>query len=190
MKRFPLIRACALSLLAAMLAPTLAPAAALAATAQDATAAAQDAPAAAEIVLPDGTELHVVTTEEISSKTAAEGDALTFKVEEDLSLNGKVVIAKGALVKGEVSNAKKSGRMGKAGALSIRVLSTETVDGQRVKLRASKGKEGDDKTGTTVALVVLFGPLGFLKKGKDAKIKQGTRIKAYTDEEKKVQVKG
>lgn len=184
MKRFPLIRACALSLLVAMLAPTLATAAAL-------TTRAQDAPAAAaEVVLPDGTQLNVITTEEISSKTAAEGDALTFKVDEDIVVNGKVVIAKGTLVKGEVSNAKKSGRMGKAGALSIRVLSTEAVDGQKVKLRASKGKEGDDKTGTTVALVVLFGPLGFLKKGKDAKIKEGTRIKAYTDEEKKVQVKG
>jgi hypothetical protein len=32
--------------------------------------------------------------------------------------------------------------------------------------------------------------LGFLKKGKDAKIKEGTQIKAYTDEEKKIQMKG
>lgn len=174
MKRFLLKRACALSLLVALLAPTLAPAAAL--------AAAQDG----EVVLPDGTELNVVTIEEISSKTAVEGDALTFKVDEDVKVNGKTVIAQGTLVKGEVSNSKKSGRMGKAGALSIRILSTETVDGQKVKLRASKGREGDDKTGTTVALVVLFGPLGFLKKGKDAKIKEGTRIKAYTDEEKKI----
>ena len=179
MKSFPLIRACALSLLVALLAPTLAPTAALAAAPQD---------GAGEIVLPDGTELTVVTTEEISSKTATEGDALTFKVDEDVKVNGKVVIARGALVKGEISSAKKSGRMGKAGTLSIRILSTTAVDDQKVKLRASKGKEGDDKTGTTVALVVLFGPLGFLKKGKDAKIKEGTRIKAYTDEEKKVAV--
>ena len=118
-----------------------------------------------------------------------EGDPSTHKVEEDVTHNGKVVIAKGTRVKGEVSNAKKSGRMGKGGALSIRVHSTQTVDDQKIKLRASKGKEGDDKTGTTVALVVLFGPLGFLKKGKDAKIKEGTRIKAYTDEEKKVMPK-
>ena len=117
---------------------------------------------------------------------ATEGDPINFKVDEDVKINGKVVIAAGTMAKGEISNAKKSGRMGKGGQLSIRILSTESVDGQKVKLRASKGKEGDDKTGTTVALVVLFGPLGFLKKGKDAKIKQGTKIKAYTDEEKKV----
>lgn len=142
-----------------------------------------------EITIPDGTEISVVTAEEISSKTATEGDPLNFTVDEDVKINGKVVIAKGALVKGEVSDAKKSGRMGKAGTLSIRILSTTTVDDQKIKLRASKGKEGDDKTGTTVALVVLFGPLGFLKKGKNAKIKEGTKIKAFTDEEKKVQVK-
>lgn len=182
MKSIPLIRTCALALLLALLAPTFAPSAALALTPQDG--------AASEVVLPDGTELTVITIEEISSKTAAEGDALTFKVDEDVKVNGKVIIARGTLVKGEISNAKKSGRMGKAGALSIRILSTTAVDDQKVKLRASKGKEGDDKTGTTVALVVLFGPLGFLKKGKDAKIKEGTRIKAYTDEEKKVLVKG
>src|SRR5215207_7113280 len=181
MKSVPLIRTCALALLLAMLAPTFVPSAALALAPQDGSAG--------EVVLPDGTELTVITIEEISSKTATEGDALTFKIDEDVNVNGKVVIARGALVKGEISNAKKSGRMGRGGTLSIRVLSTTTVDDQKVKLRASKGREGDDKTGTTVALVVLFGPLGFLKKGKDAKIKEGTRIKAYTDEEKKVAVK-
>lgn len=128
----------------------------------------------------------MVTIEEISSKTVTEGDPLSFKVADDVVIDGKIVIASGTLVKGEVSNAKKSGRMGKSGTLSIRILSTNTVDSQKIKLRASKGKEGEDKTGTTVALVVLFGPLGFLKKGKDAKIKEGTRITAYTDEEKKV----
>lgn len=168
----------ALAMTFTLLAPTAIP---LGASARQ-QAAAQDT----EITIPDGTELTVVTTEEISSKTAVEGDPITFKVAEDVVVGGKVVIASGALVKGEVSNAKKSGRMGKGGALSIRITSTTTVDEQKIKLRASKGREGDDKTGTTVALVVLFGPLGFLKKGKDAKIKEGTRIKAYTDEDKKV----
>jgi hypothetical protein len=140
-------------------------------------------------ILPDGTEFTVVTTDEISSKTAAEGDPLTFKVLEDVKIDGQVVIARDTLVKGVVANAKKAGMMGKGGSLGIRVESTTTVDSQRLKLRSSKGKEGDDKTGTTVALVVLFGPLGFLKHGKNAKIKPGTEIKVYTDEEKKVEIK-
>lgn len=135
-------------------------------------------------LVPDGTEFTVVTVEEINSKTASEGDPLTFKVAEDVKVNGQVVIAKDTLVKGVVAQAKKAGMMGRGGTLGIRVESTMTVDNQRLKLRSSKGKEGEDKTGTTVALVVLFGPLGFLKHGKNAKIKPGTEIKVYTDEEK------
>jgi len=141
------------------------------------------------IALPDGTEFTVLTTEEITSKTASEGDLLTFKVADDVVIDGHVLIAKDALVKGEVSTAKKSGFFGRGGNIGIRIDSTITVDNQKTKLRSAKGKAGDDKTGTTVALVVLFGPLGFLKKGKQAIIKPGTVIKVYTDEAKSVQVK-
>ena len=140
------------------------------------------------IALPDGTEFTVVTTEEITSKTASEGDQLSFRVAEDVVVNGHILIAKNTLVKGEVAAAKKSGFFGRGGNLGIRIESTTTVDNQKTKLRSAKGKAGDDKTGTTVALVVLFGPLGFLKKGKQAIIKTGTAIKVYTDEAKTVQV--
>lgn len=139
-----------------------------------------------EVVIPDGTEFTVVTTDEISSKTAHEDDPINLKVQEDVKINGQVVIAKDTLVKGVVAAAKKSGMLGRGGTLGIRIESTTTVDGQKVKLRSAKGKEGDNKTGTTVALVVLFGPLGFLKKGKNAIIKPGTPIKVFTDEDKKV----
>lgn len=140
-------------------------------------------------IIPDGTEFIVLTTEEITSKTATEGDPLTFKVAEDVKIDGQVVIAKDTVVKGVVASAKKAGMMGRGGSLGIRIESSTTVDNQKIKLRSSKGKEGDDKTGTTVALVVLFGPLGFLKHGKNAKIPARTEIKVYTDEEKKVEIK-
>ena len=146
-------------------------------------------PTTAEVVIPDGTEFTVITTEEITSKTATEGDPLNFKVTEDVKVNGHIAIAEGTLVKGVVASARKSGMMGKAGNLSIRIESTMTVDNQKIKLRSSKGKEGDDKTGTTVALVVLLGPLGLLKHGKNAIMKSGTQIKVFTDEEKKIQAK-
>jgi len=153
-----------------------------------ATVKKQDPPAPAMLVIPDGMEFTVVTVDEISSKTAAEGDPLTFKVAQNVVIDGHVVIAKDSLVKGMVAQAKKAGMMGRGGSLGIRVESATTVDNQKLKLRSTKGKEGDDKTGTTVALVVLFGPLGFLKKGKNAVIKPGTEIKVYVDEEKKVTI--
>lgn len=149
----------------------------------------QETPQTADVTIPDGTEFEVVTVDEISSKTASEGDPLTFKVADDVKIGGQVVIAKDTIVKGTVSNAEKSGHMGKSGKLGIRVESTLAVDGQKVKLRASKGKEGDDKTGSVIALTILVSPLFLLKHGKDAKIKPGTKIKVYTDEEAKVKMK-
>ena len=119
------------------------------------------------IKLPDGTEVKLVTIDEISSKKAVTDDQLTFKVAEDIKVNGKTVIAKDTIAKGVVTNAKKKGMMGRSGELSIRIESTQTIDGQKVKLRSSKSGEGGDNTGTTVALTVLFGPLGLLKRGKE-----------------------
>jgi hypothetical protein len=150
-----------------------------------AAARAQDA---GEVAVPEGTELTAATTEALSSKTSTEGDSVTLKVVEDVRVNGQVVIAKGALVKGVIVKAKKAGMMGRGGQLQLRVESTTTADGQSVKLRSSKGKSGDDKTGATIALVVLFGPVGLLKHGKQAEIKPGTEIKVYTDEAKQVKV--
>ena len=140
------------------------------------------------VVIPDGTEISALTTETLSSKTAHEDDPITFKVEEDVIIDGVVVIAKGAAIKGIVTNAKKSGFFGKGGELNVRVETTTTVDNQKLRVRASKGKEGDNKTGTTIALVVLLGPIGLLKKGKNAEIKEGTRLKVFTDEEKTVKI--
>jgi len=151
--------------------------------------ARQAAQKAGLVTVPDGTEFTVVTTEEISSKDATEGDPLTFKVEDDVVIDERVVIAEGATVKGVVSEAQKSGMLGRGGKLNIRIESVQAVDGQKVKLRAAKAKSGNDKTGATVALFVIFGPLGLIKKGKNAKIPANTKITVYTDDEKKVQPK-
>jgi len=141
-----------------------------------------------EVTVPDGTEFEVLTTEEISSKTAAENDPVTFKVAEDVKINNHVVIAKDTLVKGLVANVEQRGHLGKGGKLGLRVESTTTVDGQKVKLRAAKGKGDTDQVGSTIALSLLISPLFLLRRGKHAVIKPGTKIKVYTDEDKKVKV--
>jgi translation elongation factor EF-Tu-like GTPase len=141
-----------------------------------------------DVTIPDGTELIVLLDDEISSASATEGDPVNFKVKDDIKVDGKTVIARDTLVKGTIANAQKAGRMGKGGKLGIRVESTTTVDGQKLRLRASKGGEGGDKVGTVIALSVFFGLFGLLKKGKNAKIKKGTEIKTYTDEAKVVRV--
>lgn len=153
----------------------------------------QDKPAEtapdATIILPEGTALPVVTTKEISSKTANLGDTVDFKVVEDVVVNGRVLISNGTAAKGSVMNAEPSGSMGHSGKLGVVVESTTTVDGKPVKLRAAKGKEGNDKNVKT-ALLAQISPFFLFKKGGDAKIPENTRVVVYVAEEKRFRLEG
>src|SRR6185369_6868663 len=142
-----------------------------------------------EIVLPEGAALNVVTAQEINSKDAKPNDPVSFTVAEDLALNGQVIVRKGTAAVGSVINAEKGGYLGKSGKLGVQVESTQTVDGQPLKLRAAKGKEGNDKTNSVIALSMISG-LFLLKKGGDAKITAATPVTVYVAEEKHFRVDG
>jgi hypothetical protein len=136
----------------------------------------------AQVLLTDGTDVQLVFDEDISSKTAAEGDEITLVLSEDLKV-GEVTVAKaGAKAQGEVTNAKKAGMMGKAGELNIR-LNYLKVGSQKVHLRGTKGKEGESGTTGAIVLTVLFGPIGLIKHGKDIDIKKGSALHAYVSDD-------
>ena len=139
-----------------------------------------------EIVVPDGAEFSVMTVDEISSKTASENDPVNLRVLDSVRVGNTVVIAAGTLVKGSVASVEQRGHLGKGGKLGLRVDSTTAVDGQRIRLRASKGKGGTDTVGSTIALSLLISPLFLLRRGNHAVIKPGTKIQVFTDEEKRV----
>ncbi len=141
------------------------------------------------IVLAEGTPINVVTAQEVTSKTASPNDNVNFKVDEDLVVNGHVIVTKGTLAKGSVINAEKGGYLGKSGKLGIQVESTDTVAGQPLKLRAAKGKEGNDKTNSTLALSMIS-PVFLFKKGGEAKITEGTHVTVYVAEEKRYSLEG
>jgi hypothetical protein len=138
------------------------------------------------VTLPEGIELNAQTLDFLSSQTATEGDVIHLEVTDPVIVNGAIAIGAGAPVRGVVSSVTHAGRLGKAGSISIRVESTESVDGQRVRLRASKTQKTDDKVGSVVALTVLVSPLFLLKKGNDVAYQPGTPITVYTDETKQI----
>lgn len=140
------------------------------------------APLTRDVVLPEGTEFSVVTVDEMSSKTANKDDATPMKTDEPVLIGNLVVIPKGAFVRASVADVKRAGHFGHAGTLSLKVESTTATDGQKIALRASKSSSGDSHMGATVALTVLFGPLGLLKHGNDVNYPAGTRVTVYTDQ--------
>lgn len=134
------------------------------------------------IKLREGTEIPLVFADSISSATSGEGDRFNLRVDDNVKVDGLVVIPSGAIAVGTVTSANKRGFMGKAGELNI-ILDYVKSGDERVRIRASKGKQGEGRVGATVALTVLFGPLGLLKRGKDIDIKQGTPITAFVDQD-------
>lgn len=124
-------------------------------------------------------------SESLSSKTANNGDPVNLILDEDIKVGDVVVAKAGCKAVGEVTNARKAGLMGKGGELNMR-LNYLKVGEYRVRLRGSKGKEGESKQGTAIALTVLLGPVGLLKHGKEIDVKEGTPLSAYVDDDIKL----
>jgi len=161
-----------------------APAQAAPATAQNPQPTQQQVQAAepAKLILKEGTDVKLKFAQDLSSKTAAEDDPVNLILDEDLKVGDVIVAKAGAKALGTVTHVKKAGMMGKAGELNMR-LEYVIVGDARMKLRGTKGKEGQGKEGTAVALTVLFGPLGLIKHGKNVEIKEGTPLAAYVDQD-------
>lgn len=147
-------------------------------------AQAQTAPSAAsssrEAMLPEGTELRLQFNERLSSATNRQGDTFTISLTSPVTLADGTVIPAGFRGRGEVTSAEKRGFMGRAGDLSVR-LEYLRIGTTRVAIRANRTSEGQGALGSTIALTVLFGPLGLLKRGKDIEIPSGQAITAYVD---------
>lgn len=129
-------------------------------------------------MLREGTDVPLKFAQALSSKTAAEGDPVAFVLDEDLKVGDVVVARAGSTAFGEVTNVKKSGMMGKAGELNVR-LDYLKVGESKIKLRGTKGKEGESGTTGAIVLTVLFGPIGLIKHGKNIDIPEGAALKAY-----------
>lgn len=134
------------------------------------------------VKLREGTEVHLVFSEEVSSKTAVEDDSVSFRLDEDLVVDGVVVARRGTLAVGVVSHAKKAGMLGAPGELAVRVSYLKVGD-RRVRLRGKKAREGENKVGTAVAIAVLLSPVGLVKRGKNCVVSEGTAITAFVDED-------
>jgi hypothetical protein len=105
-----------------------------------------------------------------------------FLLDDDLKVGESIVVSKGAHALATVSNAKKAGMMGRPGDLSVQ-LQYVVAGSNHLRIRGTKSREGDSKTGATVALFVLFGPIGLIKHGKNVDIAAGTPFTAYVDQD-------
>jgi hypothetical protein len=133
-------------------------------------------------LLKEGVEVSLKFAADLNSKTAHEGDPVEFLLDDDLKVGTSIIVPKGAHAVATVTDGKKAGMMGRPGELSVQMQ--YLVSGNNhVRIRGTKGREGDSKTGATVALTVLFGPIGLIKHGKNVDIPAGTALTAYVDQD-------
>jgi hypothetical protein len=133
-------------------------------------------------MLREGEDVNLTFAQDLSSKTSSEGDPVALTLVDDLKVGNVVVAKAGAHAFGEVTKAEKSGMMGKAGELNLR-LDYIKVGDAKIRLRGTKGKEGESGTTSAVVLTVLFGPIGLIKHGKNVEIKTGQALHAFVAED-------
>jgi hypothetical protein len=138
--------------------------------------------ASGKYTLREGTDVDLKFSQALSSKTATEGDPVTLELVDDLKVGDVVVARAGSKALGEVTKASKSGMLGKAGDLAIRLDYLKAGD-VKIHLRGTKGKEGESGTTSMVVLTVLFGPIGLIKHGKDVEIKEGQALHAFVGDD-------
>ena len=104
--------------------------------------------------LERGTALSVRLMSQATSKKSSNPTAM---VENDVkSKDGSILIKRGTPVMLQVESTKARG-CGRAGAVTVRCLSTTAVDGQTITLEGSISAEGQDKKGLAIGLGVGLG---------------------------------
>ena len=104
---------------------------------------------AVQVRLRDGQEVRLSLHNVLTTENVVKDDTIDFDVSEDVVVNGRVVIAKGAPAQGKVLRVKGAGKKrAKDASVTFRFVSIHTVDNQVIPLRATpyKGKKkGDSK---------------------------------------------
>jgi hypothetical protein len=145
-------------------------------------------PNGARIVLPAGTPVTVVITNQISSATAKVGDTFEITAKKAVVVGGWVAVEKGAPGQGEILAVTQAGSHGKPGSLGVQMDWIYAADGEKVKLgNQNSTQEGEGKTGVastmTILSYALLGPLGLFThnfvKGKDVVVDDTHPLQTY-----------
>jgi len=136
--------------------------------------------------LEDGTPLKVRLQRTISSADAQVDERIDFDVLEEIKISDVVVIPKGSVAWGTVTEAQPKRRMGRAGKLAINIDAVRLANGEKAALRGVKDVKGGGHTGAMTAGIVVTGlivwpaaPFFLFMHGKDITIPKGTEITTY-----------
>jgi len=136
--------------------------------------------------LEDGTPIRMRISRTISSADAQVDEKVDFEILDDIKVGETIVIPRGGIAWGTITEAQPKRRMGRAGKLNVNIDAVRLIDGEKAALRAVKEVKGGGHTGAMtgaiVATSIVFfpaAPLFLFMHGKDITIPKGTEITAY-----------
>lgn len=137
---------------------------------------------AADVVIPDGTTVYLVTLETVVGKKheTAVGDFVRARVWRDVVVDGQIVIKGGTTATIQVASISNRKMFGVKGKMSMSAVETTSVDGQTVYLAGGYKKEGKSRMGLSLGVgLLLLWPVLFVP-GKAAELPAGTVMDSFT----------
>jgi hypothetical protein len=101
---------------------------------------------AAQVRVPDGTLVRLKLHADITTENVVKGDRVEFDVAENVTLSNRVVIPKGAVARGVVTDVKGAGKKkAKDAAVTFRFVAVRAADNQEIPLRVmpTKSRKGE-----------------------------------------------
>jgi hypothetical protein len=138
--------------------------------------------------LEDGTPVKLRFAQTVSSEDAHVNDHVEFEVLEDIRVSDVLIIPKGGLAWGTVTEAQPKRRMARGGKLEVVMDSVRLVDGEKAALRATKEVKGGGHTGAMTAGIVVTGliiwpaaPFFLFMHGKEVTIPKDTEVPTFVN---------
>lgn len=142
-------------------------------------------PIGPSLLLRRDTPIHFMVVSEVTTKTHLAGHRFKLRVDKPVIIDGIVVIPVGATAWGEVLTAKKSGNVGKAGALEAKLLYVES-GALQIPVSGTNAAKGAGGGGETALGVLALGPFGLFAKGNNAKIKAGELMTGFVEQDTEI----
>lgn len=117
------------------------------------------------VVVPSGTRIAVILENGISTSTAKPGDSVYFRTSFPITISNKVVMPVGSYLRGEITEAKRPGRVKGKGELRLKLNTLIFPNGYTVDLNAEPHSTDSGSQTKTDSEGKITGPGG---KGKDA----------------------
>ncbi len=152
----------------------------------DSTSLSASSSLSSSLILQEGTIIKAALTKSINGKEVNIGDIVELELSEDIVINDKVAVPKGAKVTGLVTEAERAKSLGRKGKLAFSIDYLYMANGKVIKLRSQIEKNIKSSTTAVVAGAILLAPVALFIHGKNAKYEKGEVFTAYVDRETKL----